>query len=93
MHWTSILAMHSLSNVYINRIRGDRGENIDLAIDHYIHALKVMTSDTFPEDWGMIQNKLAAAYINRIRGDLAENIDLAIDHYTHALEHSLRTGL
>ncbi|WP_348304612.1 CHAT domain-containing protein, partial [Methanothrix sp.] len=69
-----------------DRIRGDRAENIELAIEHYEQALKIRTQKDFPTDWAATQNNLALAYNDRIRGDRAENIELAIEHYSLALK-------
>ncbi|MBN1322741.1 MAG: CHAT domain-containing protein, partial [Methanotrichaceae archaeon] len=71
---------------YSNRIRGDKAENIERAINHYQEALKIRTLETFPVEWAMTQNNLAAAYSNRIKGDKAENIERAINHYQEALK-------
>jgi CHAT domain-containing protein/tetratricopeptide (TPR) repeat protein len=71
---------------YSDRIRGERAENIDIAIDHYNQALQVYTREAFPEQWAMTRNNLAIAYTDRIRGERAENIDIAIDHYNQALQ-------
>jgi tetratricopeptide (TPR) repeat protein len=80
------MTQNNLAAAYSYRIRGDRAENIDLAIDHCNQALEVRTREAFPEDWAGTQNNLALAYRNRIRGDRAENLDRAIEHYNQALD-------
>ena len=67
-------------------MRGDRAENLELAIHHYTQALEVYTRQAFPESWAGTQNNLANAYRNRMRGDRAENLERALHHYTQALE-------
>jgi hypothetical protein len=55
-------------NAYCDRIRGDKAENIEMAIASYTAALTVYTRDAFPEQWAETQNNLATAYSDRIRG-------------------------
>ena len=76
---------NNLAIAYRNRIRGEKAENIELAIASYTAALSVYTRDAFPEKWAMTQNNLAIAYRNRIRGEKAENIEVAIASDTAAL--------
>ena len=76
---------NNLANAYSDRIRGEKAENIELAIASFTAALSVYTRDAFPEHWAMTQNNLAAAYSYRIRGDKAQNIEVAIASYTAAL--------
>ncbi|MEZ2317580.1 MAG: CHAT domain-containing protein, partial [Microcoleus sp.] len=75
----------NLATAYSDRIRGEKAENIELAIAFYTAALTIYTLDAFPEKWAMTQNNLATAYSDRIRGEKAENIELAIAFYTAAL--------
>jgi len=77
---------YNLANAYNDRIRGEKAENIELAIASYTNALSVYTRDAFPENWATTQNNQANAYNDRIRGKKAENIELAIAFYTNALE-------
>ncbi len=77
---------NNLANAYSNRIKGEKAENIELAIASYINALSVYTRDAFPEASAQTQNNLAIAYSDRIRGEKAENIELAIECYTASLE-------
>ena len=76
---------NNLANAYSDRIRGEKAENIELAIASYTAALTIYTPEAFPENWAMTQNNLANAYSDRIRGEKAENIELAIASYTAAL--------
>jgi tetratricopeptide (TPR) repeat protein len=70
----------------LERIRGERAENLEQAIFHYQQALEVYTRQAYPEDWARTQNNLGNAYRNRIRGERAENLEQAIFHYQQALE-------
>jgi len=77
---------NNLANVYSNRIRGEKAQNIELAIASYTAALSVHTPEAFPEYWAMTQRNLADAYRNRIRGEKAQNIEIAITFNTATLE-------
>ncbi|MEQ8754765.1 MAG: CHAT domain-containing protein [Coleofasciculus sp. G1-WW12-02] len=79
------MIQNNLAAAYSDRIRGDRAENLEVAITHYHQALLVYTQSDFPQDWAMIQNNLACVYYHRIRGDRAENLEVAIAHCNNAL--------
>ena len=79
-------AQNNLGNVYINRIRGEQAQNLELAIAYYEEALKVYTFETFPKQWATVQDNLASAYFKRIRGDKFENLEWAIAYYQEALK-------
>ncbi|MBO1058360.1 MAG: CHAT domain-containing protein [Dolichospermum sp. JUN01] len=85
------MTKNTLGNAYNNRIRGDKAENLEIAIAAYNKALEVYTPADFPEQWAMTKNNLGAAYNNRIRGDKAENLENAIAAYNQALEVYTRT--
>ncbi len=71
----------------VERIKGDKADNLELAIDACIQALtKSHTREAFPEEWARTQNNLGNAYSKRIKGDKADNLELAIDAYTQALQ-------
>jgi tetratricopeptide (TPR) repeat protein len=57
---------NNLGSVYFNRIRGERAENLEQAIQYYETALQVRTRQDFPQDWAMTQNNLGTAYLDRI---------------------------
>ena len=76
---------NNLATAYSNRIRGEKAQNIELAIASYTAALTIRTREAFPQDWAQTQNNLAAAYSDRIRGEKAQNIELAIASYYAAL--------
>jgi CHAT domain-containing protein len=75
----------NLAKAYSDRIRGEKAQNIEVAIASCTAALTVYTRDAFPEDWALTQNNLGVAYSHRITGEKAENIELAIASYTAAL--------
>lgn len=77
---------NNLAATYINRIRGEKAENLEKAITACQEALKVFTFDVFPQYWAMTQNNLAIAYRNRIRGEKADNLERAITAYEKALK-------
>ena len=64
---------------------GNKAVNMEWSIECYDQALKVFTASADPENWGAIQNSLAAAYGKRIRGDRAENLERSISGYESAL--------
>ena len=49
---------NNLGNAYSERIRGERAENLEQAIQHYEQALAVRTREAFPQDWAMTHNNL-----------------------------------
>jgi tetratricopeptide (TPR) repeat protein len=77
---------NNLAVAYSDRIKGDRGENIERAIAFFEAALQVYTRPAFSEYWAMTQNNLASAYLYRIKGDRGENIERAIAFYEAALQ-------
>src|SRR4028119_1328545 len=64
-HWAR--TQNNLANAYSDRIRGEKAQNIEQAIESYTAALSVYTREAFPEDWALTQNNLGVAYYNRIR--------------------------
>ncbi|MEL7354110.1 MAG: tetratricopeptide repeat protein, partial [Cyanobacteria bacterium J06560_5] len=82
--WAS--TMMNMATAYSKRIRGDRAENIENAIDAYKQSLKVRTREEMPVEWALSMNNLAAAYSKRIKGDRAQNLEDAIDAYKQSLQ-------
>ncbi|TRU10624.1 MAG: CHAT domain-containing protein, partial [Microcystis aeruginosa Ma_MB_F_20061100_S19] len=80
------MTQNNLGNAYSDRIRGERAENLELAIVAYNLSLEVYTRDSFPYEWAMTQNNLGNAYSDRIRGEKAENLELAIFALNQSLE-------
>ncbi|MEH2000141.1 MAG: tetratricopeptide repeat protein [Nostoc sp.] len=87
-YWAT--TQNNLANAYMERIKGDKAENIENAIAAYTAALTVYTPSAFPQQWALTQNNLANAYRERIKGDRAENIENAIAHSSQSLELSLK---
>ena len=86
-------ATMNLANAYYSRILGERGENIEAAIEAYQQALEVMTREAMPVEWATTIMNLANAYSDRILGERAENIKAAIDAYQQALEVMTRKAM
>jgi CHAT domain-containing protein len=80
------MIQNNLGNAYSDRIKGDKAENLELAIAYFRSALKVYTFDAFPEEWANTQVNLAIAYRKRIRGDKAKNLELAIACFQNVLK-------
>ncbi|MBZ0302630.1 MAG: CHAT domain-containing protein, partial [Anaerolineae bacterium] len=78
-------AMNNLAIAYVDRIRGDRADNIERAIAAYQQALTVRTQSAMPAEWAETMMNLATAFADRIRGDRADNIEQAIAVYQQAL--------
>ncbi|MEL7481374.1 MAG: CHAT domain-containing tetratricopeptide repeat protein [Pseudomonadota bacterium] len=79
-------ALVNRATAYSNRIRGVRADNLEAAIAGYDAALEVLTRETFPQEWALIQMNRAAAYSDRIRGVRADNLEEAIAGFNAALE-------
>ena len=86
------MAHNNLGAVFVERILGERAENIEQAIRHYEWALEVCTQEVTPDHWAMIREDLGIAYSNQILGEQAENLEEAIQHYKLALEVYTREG-
>jgi CHAT domain-containing protein len=80
------MTQNNLAAAYRDRIRGDKAENLEMAIATLNEALKVYTFKAFPQYWALTQNNLANAYRDRIRGDKAENLEMAIATLNEALK-------
>ena len=82
-----VATIENLSIHIKNFPRGDRNNNIEIAIAGY----QIVLSNWEPEseEWANTQNNLAVAYYYRIMGEKAENIEMAIAYSTAAL--SVRT--
>ncbi len=80
------MTQNNLGNTYSDRIRGERADNLELAIAAYNQSLEVYTRESFPEDWARTQNNLGTAYQTHIKGERADNLELAIAAYNLSLE-------
>jgi hypothetical protein len=77
----------------MDRIVGDRCENLERAIACCTAALEVRTRDTLPLRWANTQMNLAGVYLQRIRGDRERNLENAIQHCRAAMEIVTRDSL
>lgn len=78
----------NLSNfaaAYIARQRGDRSENLEIAITAFKDASEILTRETTPFEWAQVMNNLGSAYLGRTAGDRLHNIENAIDCLMRAL--------
>ncbi|MEM9541671.1 MAG: hypothetical protein AAGA60_19515 [Cyanobacteria bacterium P01_E01_bin.42] len=76
---------NNLAVAYFERIKGNKGENLEKAIATYQLALTIRTQADFPAQWAQTQNNLGNAYLYRIKGDKGENLEKAISAYQLAL--------
>lgn len=67
-----------MGSVYVDRLAGDRADNIERAIAAFNATAEVMTREGAPSMWGSVQTSLAKAYWHRIKGTRADNLELAI---------------
>ncbi|MEG4541412.1 tetratricopeptide repeat protein, partial [Microcoleus sp. Aus8_D2] len=77
---------NNLGMAYLYRIRGEKVENMELAITAFEASLDIYTRDAFPFEWARSQNNLASAYNQRIKGEKADNLELAIAAFEASLE-------
>ena len=55
-----------LGNAYRNRVKGDKKENMELAIAAYQAAMSVYTEKSFPNEWAGVQNNLGLAHLEKV---------------------------
>ncbi len=61
--WTAWAStQNNLGNALLDRVEGDRDENVDQAISAYDSARRVWTREAFPADWALTTARLARAY-------------------------------
>ena len=72
---------YGLGQVYLDRIPGERAQNIEKALRAFNAAAEIATKAAAPSHWGSIQIGLSRAYWHRILGGRADN-----------LEHSLQAA-
>ncbi len=76
----------NLGTAYLFRIRGERAENLEQAINLYKAALTVRNREEFREQWAGIQMNLGTSYRHRILGKREDNLETAIQCYQAALQ-------
>jgi CHAT domain-containing protein len=74
-----------LGDSYLNRRSGDRGNNLDRAIESYKAVLTASTREHFPQQWARTQNNLGNAHAARAGAKRADSLELAIEAYEAAL--------
>ncbi len=79
-------SQNNLGSAYQYRIRGEKADNLELAIAAYKASLEIRTPDAFPFEWASSQNNLGSAYQYRIRGEKADNLEKAIAAFEASLE-------
>jgi hypothetical protein len=50
----------------MQRVEGDRAENLELAVDIRGQVLEDITRQDFPQEWAMTHHNVANAYIYRV---------------------------
>lgn len=83
------LLKKGLGIFYSDRCIGNYAENLELSIGYFNEALKVITRNTYPYEWGKIQKTLGIIYLQRKqggRGDRVTNLQSGIKCCERALE-------
>lgn len=90
--WAGVQAI--LADIFCQRIKGDKIENLEQAIKYYQNSLSETPRDKFPLESSRLQNRLAKTYqilaqLNKEQyrngNSEIENIKLAINYYENAL--------
>jgi hypothetical protein len=68
-----------------DRVAGDRGENVERALECYTDALEVYTREAAPHDWATVRMNMGNAWSDRVAGDRGENMERALECYDDAL--------
>jgi tetratricopeptide (TPR) repeat protein len=76
---------YGLGQVYLDRLSGERTQNIEKAIAAFNAASAIATKASAPSHWGSIQVGLSKAYWHRIEGRRADNLELSIQAAEAAL--------
>jgi len=74
-----------LAQVYLDRVPGERSQNIEKAILAFNAAAQIATKASLPSNWGSIQVGLSKAYWHRIEGRRADNLEISIQAAEAAL--------
>jgi CHAT domain-containing protein/tetratricopeptide (TPR) repeat protein len=74
-----------LAQVYLDRVPGERSQNIEKAISAFNAAAQIATKASLPSNWGSIQVGLSKAYWHRIEGRRADNLEVSIQAAEAAL--------
>ncbi|MBH8577905.1 CHAT domain-containing protein [Nostocaceae cyanobacterium CENA369] len=74
-----------LANAYLDRINGERAENLEKVIYYAENALKGYKYENVPQAWASTHFTLSIAYGQRIHGSKSENIEKSIISSKNAL--------
>lgn len=77
---------YRLADAYFERIKGEKLENLEKAIDICLNSLKYNYREISPKLWAYIKRSLGNVYIYRIKGDKGENLEKAINTFNQTLE-------
>ena len=83
----------TLAHAWIERVQGERADNIEQAIRHHEQEFLIHSRQHFPARWAEAQHNLGVVYSRRIRGDRADNLERAIEYFRGALEVRTREAL
>lgn len=86
------LALMNAGIANADRLQGDIGQNVEVAIGHTKKALEQMKSGAPVSDLARCHGNLSSLYSERQFGDRVENIELAIHHGTKLVELTDRSG-
>ncbi len=79
-------AEQELGSAYSKRVYGDRAENLEESIKHYLSALECFPKRDFPLIRAITQISLANIYSERVKGNHKNNSEKSLDCYRAALE-------
>ena len=89
--WAS--AQMNRASAYLERIRGDRADNVETAIAGHDAALEVRTREAMPVEWADVQLNRANAYASASGGIAPAILRTAIAGYDAALEVHTREAM
>jgi CHAT domain-containing protein/tetratricopeptide (TPR) repeat protein len=84
---------NNLAGLYMERLQGDREDNLEQAILWGEQALSVRPREADPFAWAKTVHNLALAWTGRFRGDRAENLETALSLFHAALEVRTREAV
>ena len=79
------MIQNNLGLAYRNRLKGNKAENLELAISCWKQVLFIYSQKDFPLEWAGTQNNLGTAYSDRLQGDKTENLELTISCWKQVL--------
>ena len=71
---------------YLERSKGKKEDNIEIAIKYCRSSLKTYIKERFPSNWARSQYALGNAYYSRVKKDRSQNIERSIECYHKALQ-------